>query len=69
MSYDKAMTKVKHILYSELTNDIPYVALIFELRGLQCEYSVEQGKSEGFDSCDRPSNLKLDSNHRFLQPV
>ena len=23
---------------------------------------VKQGKSEGFDSCDRPSNLKLDSN-------
>ena len=22
----------------------------------------KQGKSEGFDSCDRPSNLKLDSN-------
>ena len=25
----------------------------------------KQGKSEGFDSCDRPSNLKLDSNRRF----
>ena len=25
-----------------------------------------QGKSEGFDSCDRPSNLKLDSNRRFF---
>ena len=23
-------------------------------------YDLEQGKSEGFDSCDRPSNLKLD---------
>ena len=28
----------------------------------------EQGKSEGFDSCDRPSNLKLDSNHQFFCP-
>ena len=28
----------------------------------------KQGKSEGFDSCDRPSNLKLDSNRRFLSP-
>ena len=27
---------------------------------------VKQGKSEGFDSCDRPSNLKLDSNHQFF---
>ena len=27
----------------------------------------EQGKSEGFDSCDRPSNLKLDSNHQFFR--
>ena len=25
-----------------------------------------QGKSEGFDSCDWPSNLKLDSNHWFF---
>ena len=25
---------------------------------------MEQGKSEGFDSCDRPSNLKLDSNFK-----
>ena len=26
----------------------------------------KQGKSEGFYSCDRPSNVRLDSNHRFL---
>ena len=26
----------------------------------------KQGKSEGFDSCDRPSNLKLDSHRRFF---
>ena len=26
----------------------------------------KQGKSEGFDSCSQPSNLKLDLNHRFL---
>ena len=29
---------------------------------------VKQGKSEGFDSCDRPSNLKLDSNRQFFRP-
>ena len=29
---------------------------------------LKQGKSEGFDSCDRPSNLKLDSNHQFFRP-
>ena len=29
---------------------------------------VQQGKSEGFDTCDRPSNLKLDSNRRFVSP-
>ena len=28
----------------------------------------EQGKSEGFDSCGRPSNLKLDSNRQFFRP-
>ena len=27
----------------------------------------QQGKSEGFDSCDRPSNLKLDSNRQFFR--
>ena len=30
--------------------------------------SNKQGKSEGFDSCDRPSNLKLDSNRQFFRP-
>ena len=30
------------------------------------QFSSKQGKSEGFDSCDRPSNLKLDSNRRFF---
>ena len=29
---------------------------------------LEQGKSEGFDSCDWPSNLKLDSNRQFFRP-
>ena len=28
----------------------------------------KQGKSEGFDSCDRPINLKLDSNRQFFCP-
>ena len=31
-------------------------------------FSFKQGKSEGFDSCDRPSNLKLDSNRQFFRP-
>ena len=31
-------------------------------------FVAKQGKSEGFDSCDRPSNLKLDSNHQFFRP-
>ena len=30
---------------------------------------MKQGKSEGFDSCDRPSNLKLDSNRQFSARV
>ena len=30
---------------------------------------LEQGKSEGFDSCDRPSNLELDSNRQFFPPM
>ena len=28
----------------------------------------KQGKSEGFDSCDRPSNIKLDSNRQLFHP-
>ena len=28
----------------------------------------QQGKSEGFDSCDRPRNLNLDSNRQFFRP-
>ena len=28
----------------------------------------KKGKSEGFDSCDRPSNLKLDSNRQYFHP-
>ena len=35
---------------------------------VHCASQQEQGKSEGFDSCDRPSNLKLDSNHQFFRP-
>ena len=31
-------------------------------------WKQEQGKSEGFDSCDRRSNLKLDSNLQFFRP-
>ena len=31
-------------------------------------FHVQQGKSEGFDSCDWPSNLKLDSNRQFFRP-
>ena len=29
---------------------------------------IEQGKYEGFDSCNQPSNLKLDSNRQFFLP-
>ena len=29
---------------------------------------VKQGISEGFDRCNWPSNLKLDSNRRFFRP-
>ena len=34
----------------------------------QAPSHTKQGKSEGFDSCDRPSNLKLDSNRQFFCP-
>ena len=31
-------------------------------------WKKNQGKSEGFGSCDRPNNLKLDSNRQFFRP-
>ena len=31
-------------------------------------YELKQCTSEGFDSCDRPSNLKLNSNRQFFRP-
>ena len=43
----------------------------FSLNMLASELMVriwQQGKSEGFDSCDRPSNLNLDSNRQFFRP-
>ena len=36
---------------------------------MKCVLPEKQGKSEGFDSCDRPSNLKLDSNRQFSARV
>ena len=39
--------------------------VVFKIIYIIC---IEQGKSEGFDSCDRPSNLKLDSNRQFFCP-
>ena len=37
--------------------------------GTHIYVSWKQGKSEGFDSCDRPSNLaQIWSNHRFFSP-
>ena len=36
---------------------------------LQAEVLIKQGKSEGFDSCERPSNLaEIDQNHQFFSP-
>ena len=33
------------------------------------EYEIKQGKSEGFDSCDRPSNLtQIGFNRQFFKP-
>ena len=42
--------------------------LLSLLSCIYCRTKQKQGKSEGYDSCDRPSNLKLDSNHQFLHP-
>ena len=62
------------------TQVVPYLTIQCGLAGIQaCVFSreetpllravIKQGKSEGFDSCDRPSNLTLDSNRRFSARV
>ena len=41
-----------------------------ELKSLQINVNRKQGKSEGFDSCDRPSNLpQIWSKSSIFQPV
>ena len=42
--------------------------IYFILLQNQNAFLIEQGKSEGIDSCDGPSNLKLDSNRQFFSP-
>ena len=42
--------------------------MIFFSKWIYLLYILKQGKSQGFDSCDRPSNLKLDSNRQFFRP-
>ena len=51
--------------YSSLLGHRPLQA--YNTTVLQSEH-IQQGKSEGSDSCDRPSNLKLDSNRQFFRP-
>ena len=55
--------------YSQLlcTHDVNYLFIISILIFFnKSRLIVKQGKSEGFDNCDRPSNLKLDSNLWFF---
>ena len=44
------------------------IGIGIENNGIGIGIELKQGKSEGFDSCDRPSNLKLDSNRQFFRP-
>ena len=61
----------KEIFLSQLLiiRDIQNLPLYICFWGWQKGWNiVKQGKSEGFDSCDRPSNLKLYSNRQFFHP-
>ena len=51
-----------------LRRDVDHSILI-DIGQLHWQILMKQGKSEGFDSCDRPSNLKLDSNRQFSARV
>ena len=42
-----------------------YTCYIISILSLWLQYK-KQCKSRGFDSCDRPSNVKLDTNRRFF---
>ena len=55
--FHKCITRLRFLLFA-----------IGVLHASRCQHIREQGKSEGFDSCDRPSNLKLDSNRQFFRP-
>ena len=65
-----------HILHNLLSNPgemttftmfrHEYQSVLYKLI---CASGYKQGKSEGFDSCDQPSNHKLDSNHQFSARV
>ena len=43
-----------------------YYTKLYTCYAAKLKIENKQGKSEGFDSCDRPSNLKLDSNRQFF---
>ena len=77
-------TKMLFCQYRNSTAQIVVIKLIFIIlvrRNLDTEGDLgvhcygklkrifeKQGKSEGFDSCDWPGNLKLDSNRQFFCP-
>ena len=52
-------------LYQQCYNEAALIYISYSLYLLH--FIWKQGKSEGFDSCDRPSNLKLDSNRQFFR--
>ena len=54
---------------AEIQSSVHYLAETWFLDWLKASsIHVKQGKSEGFDSCDRPNNIKLDSNRLFFRP-
>ena len=77
-------TKMLFCQYRNSTAQIVVIELIFIILvrrnldtegdlGVYCDGKLKrifekQGKSEGFDSCDWPGNLKLDSNRQFFCP-
>ena len=62
-------TKFKPFGQLKAISWINEVSQDLSLRAISEGYPIwQQGKSERFDRCDRPSNLKLDPNCQFFSP-
>ena len=66
--YKTQVVILEWFAYFYYFEEISQIPLIDYLKQHIQNIQWKQGKSAGFDSCDRPSNLKLNSNRQFFSP-